>query len=61
MTLSPTKINIDMPYTFYRKSTNIDKIMYILKLQSKGKHLDVYERFYIYKSNKQKVLRMNGM
>jgi hypothetical protein len=28
--------------------------MNILKLQSKGKHLDVYERFYIYKSNKQK-------
>jgi hypothetical protein len=32
----------------------IDKIMNILKLQSKGKHLDVYERFHIYKANKQK-------
>jgi hypothetical protein len=32
----------------------VNKIMNILKLQSKGKHLDVYERFYIYKTNKQK-------
>jgi hypothetical protein len=34
----------------------IDKIMNILKLQSKGKHLGVYERFYIYKTNKQKSI-----
>jgi hypothetical protein len=54
MTLSPTKINLNMPYTFYRKIIN--KIMNILKLQSKGKHLDVYERFYIYKANKQKSI-----
>jgi hypothetical protein len=34
----------------------LKKIMNILKLQSKGKHLDVglYERFHIYKANKQK-------
>jgi hypothetical protein len=32
----------------------IDKIMNILKLQSKVKHLDVYEIFHIYKANKQK-------
>jgi hypothetical protein len=37
----------------FRKTT-IDKIMNILKLQSKGKHLVVYERFHIYKANKQK-------
>jgi hypothetical protein len=34
----------------------IDKIMNILKPQSKGKPLDVYERFYIYKANKQKII-----
>jgi hypothetical protein len=34
----------------------IDKIMNILKLQSKGKHLDVYEQFYIYEANKQKSI-----
>jgi hypothetical protein len=28
--------------------------MYIIKLQNKGKHLDVYERFHTYKENKQK-------
>jgi hypothetical protein len=32
----------------------IDKIINILKLQNKGKHLDVHERFHIYKINKQK-------
>jgi hypothetical protein len=32
----------------------IDKITNILKLQKKGKHLDVHERFHIYKANNQK-------
>jgi hypothetical protein len=30
-----------------------DKIRNILKLKSKGKHLDVYERFYIKLTNKE--------
>jgi hypothetical protein len=57
MTLSPTKINLDMPLHILQENHEydpIDKIMYILKLQGKGKHLDVYERFHIYKANKQK-------
>jgi hypothetical protein len=30
--------------------------MNILKFQSKGKHLDVYDRLHIYKANKQKSI-----
>jgi hypothetical protein len=48
VTLSPTKINLDMIYTFYRTITNMDtinKIMNILKLKIEGKHLDIYDRF----------------
>jgi hypothetical protein len=33
-----------------------EKIMNILKLQNKVRHLDVYERFYIYKANKQNII-----
>jgi hypothetical protein len=32
----------------------IDKTMDVLKVTDKGKQLDVYERFYIYKEAKQK-------
>jgi hypothetical protein len=34
----------------------IEKIINIFKLQNKGKQLDAYERFHIYKANKQKEL-----
>jgi hypothetical protein len=34
----------------------MEEVMNVLKVENKGKQLDVYERFYIYKATKQKYV-----
>jgi hypothetical protein len=39
----------------------IEQVMNVLKVENKGKQLDVYERFYIYKATKQKYVTNESM